>query len=50
MEPPFPIQPTERANENRKITVVLSYGKEQAASALMRLKRITKENGSILHG
>ena len=37
----------ERANENREMTVVLSYVKQQAASAFMRFKRIRKENGSI---
>ena len=37
----------ERANENREITEVLSNFKQQAASAYMRFKHITKENGSI---
>ena len=37
----------ERANENREMTVVLSYVKQQAASALMRFKGVTKENGFI---
>ena len=37
----------ERANENREMTVVLSYVKQQAASTFMRFKRITKENVSI---
>ena len=37
----------ERANENREMTVVLPYVKQQAASPFMRFKRITKENGSI---
>ena len=34
-------------NENREMTVVLSYVKQLAASAFERFKRITKENGSI---
>ena len=29
------------------MTVVLSYVKQQAASAFMRFERITEENGSI---
>jgi len=37
----------DRANENREMIVVLSYVKQQAASAFMRLKHITEENGSI---
>ena len=36
----------ERANENREMTV-LSYVKQQAASAFMPFKHITKENGFI---
>ena len=35
----------ERANENREMTVVWSYVKQQAASAF--IKRITKENSSV---
>ena len=57
MEPPSPIHSTalesafssrfiNRTNENREMRV-LSYVKQQAASAFMRLKRITKENGFI---
>ena len=37
----------ERANENREMTVELSYVKQQEGGAFMRFKRITKENGSI---
>ena len=37
----------ERSNENREMTVVLSYVKQQAASTFMRFKRITKKKGSI---
>ena len=37
----------ERANENREMTVELSYFKQQAGSAFMRFKCITKEIGSI---
>ena len=37
----------ERANENREMTVVLSYVKQQAASTFTQFKRITKGNGSI---
>ena len=37
----------ERANENREITKVLLYAKQQAASAFMLFKSITKEYGSI---
>ena len=37
----------ERANENREMTVVLSYVKQQAASTFMQFKRITKENALI---
>ena len=37
----------ERANENREMTVVLSYVKQRGASAFMRFKHITKENCSI---
>ena len=37
----------ERANENREMTVVLSYVKQRGASAFMRFKGITKETGSI---
>jgi len=37
----------ERANENREMTVILSYVKQRGASAFMRLTHITKENGSI---
>ena len=37
----------ERVNEKRKLTVVLSYVKQQATSAFMQFKRSTKENGSI---
>ena len=36
----------ERANENKEMSV-LSYVKQQAASAFMRFKRITKVNGFI---
>ena len=32
---------------NKEITVVLAYVKQQAASAFMRFRRITKETGSI---
>ena len=37
----------ERATENREMTVVLCYVKEQAANAFMRFQRIIKENGSL---
>ena len=37
----------ERANENRGMTIVSSYVKQQAASAFMRFKHITKENISV---
>jgi len=37
----------ERARENREMTEVLSYVKQQAVNTFMRIKRITKENGSI---
>ena len=37
----------ERANENREMTVELSYVKQQAGVAFMEFKRITKEDGSI---
>ena len=37
----------ERANENKEMTVVLPYIKQQAASAFIQFKHITKENGSI---
>ena len=37
----------EKANENREMTVELSYVKQQAGGAFMRFKHITKENGSI---
>ena len=33
--------------KNTEMTVVLSYVKQQAASAFMQFKGITKENGSI---
>ena len=32
---------------NREMTVVLSYAKQQAANAFMQFKRIIKENGPI---
>ena len=58
MEPPSPIQALEvnpfssrlieeRANENREMTVVSSYVKQQPANAFIRFKCITKDNGSI---
>ena len=37
----------ERTNEKREMTEVMSYVKQQAASAFIGFKRITKENGSI---
>ena len=37
----------ERANEDREIIEVLCNFEKQAASAYMRFKHITKENGSI---
>ena len=37
----------ERANENREMTIELSYVKQQAGGAFMRFKRIIKENGSV---
>ena len=37
----------ERTNEKREMTEVMSYVKQQAASAFIVFKRITKENGSI---
>ena len=43
---PFPSRFINRTNENREMRV-LSYVKQQAASAFMRFKRITKENGFI---
>ena len=55
MKPPFPntflrrfrslIE--ERANENREMTVVLLYVKQQTASPFMQFKRITEGNGSL---
>ena len=39
----------ERANENREMTVVLSYVKQQAANTFMRFKRIAKENGPCIN-
>ena len=38
----------ERANENREMAVVLSYVKQEAASAFMRFNCITKGNGSTV--
>ena len=43
---PEEVSRADRANENREMTIVLSYVKQQAAGAFMRFKCITKEYGS----